>query len=107
MKPNRKQIGVVGVDSGQIMVTDPCYLESEWIREEKYDVSERTHAYSYNGACAETLSPEGGGQLNYILGHPGAGVVASSGYGDGEYPVFATYNEDGRIVKLEVIFDET
>jgi len=28
----------------------------------------------------------------------------SSGYGDGVYPVYATYNHEGRIVKLEVVF---
>lgn len=25
-----KLLGVVGVDSGQLMVTDPCYIDSEW-----------------------------------------------------------------------------
>ncbi|MFH0767811.1 MAG: hypothetical protein V1920_06930 [Bacillota bacterium] len=27
---NKKLLGYVGVDSGQLMVCDPCYLESEW-----------------------------------------------------------------------------
>lgn len=26
----RKLIGVVGVDSGQLMIMDPCYVNSEW-----------------------------------------------------------------------------
>jgi hypothetical protein len=25
-----KKVGVVGVDSGQVMICDPCYIESEW-----------------------------------------------------------------------------
>lgn len=27
-------LGVVGVDSGQLMITDPCYVDSEWSHEE-------------------------------------------------------------------------
>ena len=27
-----EQIGVVGVDSGQVVILDPCYIESEWVR---------------------------------------------------------------------------
>lgn len=30
MKRERKLIGTVGVDSGQIMIMDPCYVESLW-----------------------------------------------------------------------------
>jgi hypothetical protein len=30
----KKQIGEVGVDSGQILVCDPCYIDSEWKKEE-------------------------------------------------------------------------
>jgi hypothetical protein len=34
----KKEIGVVGVDSGQIVICDPCYIDSEW---EKEDFAER------------------------------------------------------------------
>ena len=27
----RIQIGVVGVDSGQLLLTDPCYIDGQWI----------------------------------------------------------------------------
>jgi hypothetical protein len=40
------------------------------------------------------------------MGHAGAGVAVSSGYGDGVYPVFAHYNKDGRVARVEIIFDE-
>jgi hypothetical protein len=29
----RKLIGVVGVDSGQLMIMDPCYVESQWVND--------------------------------------------------------------------------
>jgi len=100
----RKKIGDVGVDSGQVMITDPCYIENEWIKRKFDPHSPRTREFSYNGACHETVTEGGGGQLNYRLGHAGAGVAASSGWGDGVYPIFASYNEEGRIAKLEIIF---
>jgi len=42
--------------------------------------------------------------MNYALGHPGLGVVVSTGYGDGEYPVEVRRNEDGRIAEVRVRF---
>jgi hypothetical protein len=96
----RLRIGGVGVDSGQIMVGDPCYL-SDWKDNDFSDqaVANRAQTYDYAGACAQTLSPRRAGMLDQ-----GRAVVSSTGYGDGFYPVYATYNEDGIIVKLEVVF---
>jgi hypothetical protein len=165
----KKQIGVVGVDSGQILLTDPCYLDT-WktgniddavahpVYRDKFgklwqysrtghvnvpgfsvqrfpgsyedpigpgkacpnqliasgwwkladDINERpkgcTGAYSYAGACDATLGEGCGGQLNFEHGHEGAGVAVSSGYGDGTYPVYAHYNKDGRVRKVEIVF---
>jgi len=33
-------IGHVGVDSGQLMVCDPCYIDSQW-KDEKFDMKEK------------------------------------------------------------------
>ena len=33
-----KLIGVVGVDSGQLMICDPCYIDSEWQEKEYKDI---------------------------------------------------------------------
>lgn len=33
-KKNRVYLGDVGVDSGQLMVCDPCYIDSQWQKEE-------------------------------------------------------------------------
>jgi hypothetical protein len=32
MKSRRVLLGTVGVDSGQLMVMDPCYVDGEWVR---------------------------------------------------------------------------
>jgi hypothetical protein len=44
-------------------------------------------------------------QLDYALGHKGLGVVVSTGYGDGVYPVYVKRNAEGRITGLRVDFD--
>jgi hypothetical protein len=100
----RVRIGSVGVDSGQLMVVDPCYIKSDF--EVDYDEQEiaKIQAGSpaevplnYNGACAVTLADSSAGSMMH-----GLAVAFSSGYGDGVYPVYATYNDDGRIVKVEI-----
>lgn len=142
-----KLIGKCGVDSGQLLITDPCYIrdfinnEYQDIRQyknsqgdilefrkdfsnydetiEKYgktmnqltdekvfspverkDVIRRTtdKSYSYDGCCNATLSKKQGGSVG------GLGVAISSGYGDGEYPVYAHYNDDGRVALVVIDF---
>ena len=90
----RKKIGVVGVDAGILCIHDPCYIKHDGEQKELNDY--------------ETLIKNLGQhrQLNYDVGHAGLGVVFQSGYGDGTYPVFATFNEEGRIMKVEVVMIE-
>jgi len=109
-KNGRYEVGKVGVDAGMVMVGDPCYLDGygkdstdgfNYVQEEiERQQKAKKFDYSYSGACAATLSEDSAGQLGRA-----SAVAVSSGYGDGLYPVFATYNNDGRIVKLEVIFE--
>lgn len=99
----RQQIGQVWVDSGQVMIVDPCYLSS-WDTSENdysatYNDEEGPFKFSYNGACNATLSYKHAAQLEH------GAVASSTAYGDGSYPVFATYGNDGRIMKLEILFD--
>lgn len=100
-----RRIGFVAVDSGQILITDPGYV-SGWGTEGFGEAGEGH--YSYGGACAVTLSENLAGQLNFGAGHAGAGVVSSTGLGDGLYPVYAEYVDDPnwgrRITRLEIVF---
>jgi hypothetical protein len=106
-KPGWEKLGVVGVDSGQLMVCDPCYLESEWnCPKDRADITQAPAGeFSYGGCCGATLGPRGAGQLNYRLGHAGAGVVWSSGYGDGVYPVYGRRNRAGQIVEVKIVME--
>lgn len=100
-------IGEVAVDSGQLMVTDPSYIDAEWKREPFAivgDIERKEGAlfnYSYDGACRSTLSGGGHGELAFAKGHAGAGVTFGTAWGDGMYPVFAE-KHDGRIVRVYV-----
>jgi hypothetical protein len=103
MTMDEKLIGHVFVDSGQIMVTDPCYIRENWKDSgpaaDDFTPGENLD-YSYTGACNATLSDEHAGVLA-----GGFGVASSSGYGDGSYPVYATYCEGGsRIKELRIVF---
>lgn len=92
-------IGSFGVDSGQAMVGDPCYLD-EWKsnRDEEWELEGKIGQYSYHGASATTLNDTAG-----VLGD-GRSVVFNTGYGDGVYPVYAQFDEDGRVVKILIEF---
>ena len=74
----RTKIGECGVDSGTLMIVDPCYCFHD---EEERDAVFR----SVRGA-----SLFGEAEVPY-----GFGVVSSTGYGDGVYPVYAETVEDG------------
>jgi len=73
-----KKIGVVGVDSGTLLIGDTCY----WLNDKEYD------------DAVENLDIAK--QLKFEKGHDGKGVIFSSGFGDGLYEVFA----DIRKVKI-------
>jgi hypothetical protein len=98
---NLTYIGSFAVDSGQAMIGDPCYLD-EWqpwdseINKFEEHVN-KAGEYSYLGACNATLD-KGYGALGNL------GVVFSTGYGDGLYPVYAEITDDGRVGKIIVDF---
>ena len=91
--------GSFGVDSGQAMVGDPCYLD-EWKtnRDEEWDLAGKIGQYSYQGASATTIDSSAG-----VLGN-GRSVVFNTGYGDGVYPVYAEFNDDGRVARIVIEF---
>jgi len=81
MKAELKQLGVVGVDSGQLIITDPCYIDS---------------LPNYKKLC------DINGQVYFRDGHPAAGVKIEDFGGDGIFPVFGEYDKDGLLVKVVI-----
>lgn len=170
----RKLIGRVGVDSGQLMIIDPINIEGQWktkhnaeitgvqfwgegqndvariLIERDYNVMQKEDYVGYinitneiegENLCQEidsiakkidkivfssilknstfqdvvelTTSAKQAGALPYNMGHEGLAVAFSSGFGDGKYDVYATYEDfgegyriDKRISKVEIILIE-
>lgn len=94
--------GSFAVDSGQAMVGDPCYLDEwkKWEEGTEFDHAAHAGEYGYLGACGVTLKDNFG-----QLGNASA-VVFSTGYGDGLYPVYVQLNDDGRVSKVIIDFEE-
>lgn len=91
-------IGHVGVDSGQVMITDPCYLDG-W-KADEFDSVDAPLNYSYSGACAATLGENGGAEI----GSGTQGVASRTAHGDGCFPVFQIIDGEGTVEGLFVDF---
>jgi len=91
VKVTKELIGHVGVDSGQLMVVDPCYVFKQMTQSEADEL--------YKDACNAT-KPHG---MVLCSGIQGEAAAFSSGYGDGVYPVYAYKNEEGRIIRVEIL----
>ncbi len=81
-------VGQVSVDSGQVVIVDPCYVAEKGL--------------DYDEVCA-TTSPCG----SWMRGHA---VASRSGYGDGGYPVYAEISDTGdgwgtRVRRIVIDFD--
>jgi hypothetical protein len=87
-KKKVRRIGRVPVDSGQIMVIDPANipgdLEMQWIRSD---------------CSGQSMSPDGAGPILKTLA-----IATSTAFGDGYYPVYATYDVTDQIVELSIRF---
>jgi hypothetical protein len=105
MKTDWIKVGTIGVDAGLCWLGDPCYIMGS--------DADGQPAKTWSEFCdmlgAIELSNKGTdkaqtAQWNYKLGHPGLGVSVSTGYGDGEYPVYIKRGSEGRIAEVKVVF---
>jgi hypothetical protein len=100
--PRVKQVGNVAVDSGQIMITDPCYLGDYKANEftGKEDDPIDPEDFSYNTVCKITVQRNPFGQV-----YRKCVFVSSTLGGDGYYPVYAILDENGRPKQLIIDFE--
>lgn len=100
----RKKIGVCAVDSGQLVITDPAYIQSQSIFKnyenilelmERDNFRKKYHQLNFD-SYPDDPYPES-------RNNAGAGVRFDTG-GDGVYPVFANFDRDGDITSVEIIF---
>ena len=87
-------IGKVGVDSGTMMLGDPCYISDD----------KRLHSNKgWSKFCEEIFTKQFDSMRHTQIGK-GTAVVTETGGGDGEYPVYITRNNEGRVMSLTVVF---
>ena len=87
----RVKVGAVGIDSGTLILIDPCYI--------KYIEDIHGSDQGWSNFCKNVL----GDMENEVTEHNN-GIIFSNRIGDGEFPVYATYDKDNRLKKLEVVF---
>jgi|688.fasta_scaffold1708442_2 hypothetical protein len=94
-------IGRFAVDSGQAMVGDPCYL-NDWDtnKNDEWNLEGKIGKYSYQGASATTL------ENSYGELEQAKAVVFNTGYGDGIYSVYATFENDNETI-AQIVIDFT
>jgi hypothetical protein len=71
------------VDSGQLTIIDPCYVAEEPL--------------NYDDVCESTGNKDGYGSIFGELA-----VAFRTTFGDGLYPVYAEYDEDGLLTRVSV-----
>ena len=101
---DQKLVGNVSVDSGTVMLVDPCYV----LRDERhanYPSMSQGKTYQSFLEAASAKDADLGAKPVSPWGD-GLGLVVGTTYGDGGYPVYATYNDAGRITSLTVYFDD-
>lgn len=86
-KSKKELVGYCGVDSGQLMITDPCYaLDGD----------------KYKAVCEMTLSKERIGSV-VISSVAGNCIALGTNTGDGSYPVYVERHEDGKQIRRVII----
>lgn len=97
---DRIKVGEVGVDAGCIWIGDPCYI----IHRSPDDTYKEFIGNNWPEFC-EILDKNGYYDSDHLQ-FGGIGVVVSSGYGDGTYPVYIERAADGRVARAIIEFIE-
>ena len=90
-----EKVGYIGVDSGQVMLIDPCYIKNDFESEFK-----AKPGLNYAGACEVTLSSEGYGNFGGVE----MAFATRTAHGDGVYPVYVKRDANGTILEMKIKF---
>lgn len=96
-----EKVGEFCVDAGICWIGDPCYVMP-------YDASGADVVRNWDKFCDQLKTADGqpkdAAQFRFKEGHIGLGVCVSTGWGDGQYPVYIERNEEGRIARVLIEF---
>lgn len=99
MALRRRHIGDVHIESGRLMLVDPCYLRHWKAGEFREEVNEPLN--SYDEAMKLTTNEPWYGRM-----FDESAVVAAPADGDGAYPVYGFFTEEGLLVKISILLGE-
>lgn len=99
MTKKLRQVGVISVDAGLVMVGDPCYHVGS-------KKPPKDFCGNWADFCQQKLQDLDVVQLNHDRGHAGLAVVIGGFGGDGCYPVYVERDKDGRTARMIVDFTE-
>ena len=118
----KKLIGHCGVDSGMIMIIDPCYLHDihrykkllpGMIKRNEADPDKQFYENSkrFHKAKQEAINITEDWKLlckdqdkNSEPKEYANGVLSHTKNGDGSFPVYAYFDKDNNVCKLEIVF---
>tara|TARA_B100000470_G_scaffold221827_1_gene213380 strand:+ start:1780 stop:2145 length:366 start_codon:yes stop_codon:yes gene_type:complete len=95
-----QDVGEVSVDSGQLLICDPCYLRSHGLTEEALEEISQVTLGQPRKMCGPAVNTKHvGSEKQFPLG-----FVTTTGYGDGRYKVYVEKNAEGRIKSVTAVF---
>lgn len=91
----RRQIGVITVDSGLCWLGDPVYL---------YNDAKKSLGVKWEDVLKNTESMTTHKHFDHLQGDPGLGIMVKPWSGNGEYPVYAYFDENEEIIRVTIEF---
>lgn len=120
MKMTRELIGHIGVDSGSVMLVDPCYFNDP-LRWDTVKILELANEAKLNGNLKQyensmriyknkkeiqNIVKDWDQYCNEYKNEPrkyAGGIISPTG-GDGTFAVYITKDKTGKIKKMEIVF---
>ena len=86
---NRVYLGETGVDSGQIIISDPCYVDMAGVNK----------TIKHDDMFVTDTRPS-----KQLINKFGAtvGVTVSTTVGDGAFPVYGRFNSNGQLKQIVI-----
>lgn len=103
-----KTIGEVSVDSGQVLLIDPCYIKKDTLGNEKFNYDHKKKKYLndptldnkknfYTNICERTLVGNG-------YGNTMSGFATGTTHGDGTYAVKGIFDDSDQLQGIFISF---